>query len=266
MITGIDHVVIGVRDFDAGVAAYQRLLDRAPAHVDERDGVATALIATANAAVEIISPRGATVMAERLDAAITERGEGLLSVAFSVSDIERMHRRLDRVGLAPDDIGAVEAGALRWRRFRTDTQAAHGVRMFFLERAAPLGDSGDSGVLALDHIVVQTQDMDSAAALFGARLGLDMRLDRRIGDRRLMFFRCGDLVVEIAQAGEPRHRLWGLSWRVGDAAREQARLSGLGLDVSEVRAGLKPGTHVFSIRDKTCGVPTLMIETRAKRD
>ena len=33
-----------------------------------------------------------------------------------------------------------------------------------------------------------------------------------------------------------------------------------GLDVSEVRAGRKPGTRVLTLRDGTCGVPTLLLE------
>ena len=47
-------------------------------------------------------------------------------------------------------------------------------------------------------------DPERAAALYGARLGLDMALDRSHPDwGRLMFFRCGDLIVEVvAPAGQ----------------------------------------------------------------
>jgi len=38
-----------------------------------------------------------------------------------------------------------------------------------------------------------------------------------------------------------------------------------GLDVAEVRLGRKPGTRVFTVRDKTCGVPTLVLEPRWSR-
>lgn len=266
MITGIDHVAIGVHDLDAGIAAYERLLNRTTAHRHERDGVATALITTANVAVELMAAHGDTPMAARLRGAIEERGEGLLSVAFGVVDIERTHRRIDRVGLAPDAIRDGEAGALRWRRFRANAEAANGLRLFFIEREAPLRDEASSDVRALDHVVIQTNDMERAAALYGARLGLDMRLDRRIDDRRLMFFRCGELIVEIAQVSEPVHRLWGLSWRVSDAAQTQVRLANAGVNVTAVRDGFKPGTRVFSVRDNTCGVPTLMLQPSPNRD
>jgi hypothetical protein len=117
--------------------------------------------------------------------------------------------------------------------------------------------------------VIRSGDMEQTAALYGARLGLDMRLDRQIGDRRLMFFRCGGLVVEIVAdkaLDAARDTIYGLSWRVTDAETSQARLAAAGLSVSDVRPGMKPGTRVFTVRDGTCGVPTLMIETGPKRD
>ena len=66
-----------------------------------------------------------------------------------------------------------------------------------------------------------------------------------------MFFRAGQTIVEIAEDKEAgqRDRLWGLSWRVADADLARARLAAAGLDVSEVRAGMKPGTRVFTVRD-----------------
>src|SRR6185295_9191529 len=65
---------------------------------------------------------------------------------------------------------------------------------------------------------------ERATALYGARLALDMRLDRSnpAWGARLLFFRCGDLIVELAHdlkagVGAGSDRLWGLSWRVPDA-------------------------------------------------
>jgi hypothetical protein len=55
-------------------------------------------------------------------------------------------------------------------------------------------------------------------------------------------------------------QLWGLSWRVPDADAARARLVAAGVDVSEVRPGRKPGTRVVSVKDGTCGAPTLLIE------
>lgn len=264
MIAGLDHVVIGVRDLAQGVHAYETMLGCKAAPVSLHDGAATALIATPNIAVEIMAPAGEGEAAERLRAAIEQGGEGLKSLVFAVRDIDGAHRRAERVGLAPEPI----AERAEWRSFRVATAQTRGVRLFFLARHAPLA-SADCGVLGLDHIVIRSGDIERAAALYGARLGLDMRLDREVAGRRLMFFRCADAVIEIAaeaQLEPARDELWGLSWRVENADSARARLVQAGLDVSDVRAGFKPGSRVFSVRSGTLGTPTLMIETSSKRD
>jgi hypothetical protein len=46
---------------------------------------------------------------------------------------------------------------------------------------------------------------------------------------------------------------------VADPEAARARMAAAGFDVSEVRAGRKPGTHVFTVRDAPAGVPTLML-------
>jgi len=224
--------------------------------VTQRDGVATALVATGNIAVEILAPAGEGEGARRLAAALAD-GEGLKSLVFATHDIECAHRRAERVGLSPESI-ATRAG---WRSFRLATKRTGGARLFLLQRDARI-PAHANGVTGLDHVVVRTPDPDRAAATYGARLGLDLRLDREVMGRRLMFFRCGDAIVEILcdrSLSDGHDRLWGLSWRVDDAHAARARLAAAGLAVSEVRAGLKPGTSVFSVLGGTCGVPTLMI-------
>jgi catechol 2,3-dioxygenase-like lactoylglutathione lyase family enzyme len=264
VITGFDHVVIAVNDLARSIEAYETLLGRSSTATGERDGVASAMIALDNIAVELMSPVGAG--GERLRAALEDGGEGLKSLVFAVRDIESMHRRAERVGLAPEAIAASDRG----RSFRANTERTHGARLFFMERETALApaSSPQDGVAGLDHIVLRSSEMERVAALYGARLGLDMRLDREVAGRRLMFFRCGDAVVEIALDGaaDGKDRLWGLSWRVRDADAAQQRLAAAGLDVSEVRNGMKPGTRVFTVRNRTCGVPTLMIELSPGRD
>ena len=115
--------------------------------------------------------------------------------------------------------------------------------------------------------MIATQEPERAAALYGARLGLDMTLDLSRPDWgvRLMFFRCGDLVVEIVhrlndEAATAIDNLWGLSWRVDNLDATHARLTASGLDVSEIRTGRRPGTRVFTVLTGSLGVPTLVIQ------
>ena len=80
-----------------------------------------------------------------------------------------------------------------------------------------------------------------------------------------MFFRCGDLIVEVvkrpvAGADKAHDKLWGLSWRVADIDAARARLVAAGIDASEVRQGRKPGTRVLSVRKGACGIHTLLLE------
>jgi len=281
MISRIDHVVVVVRDVEAALGTYQTLLGRAPSWRAEAHGGGAEIVtfSLANVSVELMAPVGTGPTAERLQAVLDARGEGLASIAFGVDDVDHAVRRLARVGLDPEPIVAGESidrlsGERRhWRRTRASTAATHGVRIFMMESTprpcSALCAPESSAVMGLDHVVIRTPDPVRAAALYGARLGLDLRLDRANPDwgARLMFFRCGDLIVEIAhdlKAGVSSgpDTLWGLSWRVPNASSAHARLRAAGLDVSELRPGRKPGTHVFTVRDKTCGVPVLVLEPR----
>lgn len=262
-------MVIAVRQIDGALTDYETLLGRGCSHRIERDGVVTALIPLDNIAVELMAPAGDSDAARRLRAAIEDGGEGLKSLVFATGDIEKLHRRVERVELSPDPIVAEAVDGLAWRRFRANTEATGGVRLFFLQRDAPLasGVKRPGGAEGLDHVVIRSGDPVRAAALYGARLGLDMRLDRELDGRRMMFFRCGDAIVEvIGEAGAERDALWGLSWRVADAEASRQRLAAAGVEVSDVRKGLKPGSRVFTVQSGTCGVPTLMIETAPRGD
>jgi catechol 2,3-dioxygenase-like lactoylglutathione lyase family enzyme len=281
VISGLDHIVVLVEDIAAAVAAYQTLFARTPAWRNTGDGADRVLFTLDNMTLELMSPSGDSATADRIRAVIAEQGEGLASICFRSGDITKMHRRLDRLALKPEPVTEVESrdatsgATLSWKRTRAATDATRGVRMFFLELAKerPLSvRSTTASITAMDHVVIATADPERAAALYGARLGLDMALDRSHPDwGRLMFFRCGDLILEIVQrpgkdarTDQAHDRLWGLSWRVADIEATRARLAAAGVDVSDARAGRKPGTRVLTVRNGTCGIPTLLVEKTAR--
>jgi catechol 2,3-dioxygenase-like lactoylglutathione lyase family enzyme len=279
MITGLDHVVALVRDIDAARAAYQTLLARAPAWQNSGDGADRVLFTLPNTTLELMAPSGTGANADRMRELLDDHDGLLASLCFRVADIDRMHRRLDRVALKPDPVAAVEShdadsgAVLHWKRTRAATELTRGVRMFFLELDAerPVSVETDvAPITGLDHVVVATEDSERAAALYGARLGLDMALDRSHHDwGQLMFFRCGDLIVEVVRrpvaGGDLSHdRLWGLSWRVGDIEATRARLIAAGVEVSEIRNGRKPGTRVMTVRSGSCGIQTILLERTPK--
>jgi catechol 2,3-dioxygenase-like lactoylglutathione lyase family enzyme len=281
VITGLDHVVVLVGDIAAGEAAYQTLFARTPAWRNSGDGADRVLFTLDNMTLELMAPNGEGAAADRIRAVIAAQGEGLASLCFRTGDIEKMHRRLDRLTLKPEPVAEAESrdansgATLSWKRTRAATDATRGVRLFFLElaRERPLSvRTTTASITALDHVVIATADPERAAALYGARLGLDMALDRSHPDwGRLMFFRCGDLIVEIVQrpgkdamSDKAHDRLWGLSWRVADLDATRERLASSGVEVSDARTGRKPGTRVLTVRNGTCGIPTLLVERTAR--
>jgi catechol 2,3-dioxygenase-like lactoylglutathione lyase family enzyme len=275
VITGLDHVVVLVEEIGKGVAAYQTLLGRAPSWRYRSDGADRVLFTLENITLELVAPSGDGAAGTRIREAMKATGHGLASICFATADIGKMHRRLERVALKPEPVAEVESrdatsgAAMKWKRTRAATDLTRGVRLFFLELEGerPRSEASSAApIIGLDHVVVATEDSERAAALYGARLGLDMALDRTHQDwGQLMFFRCGDLIVEVVRrpvaGGDAAHdKLWGLSWRVGDIDAARTRLMAAGVDVSEVRTGRKPGTRVMSMRGGTCGVQTLLLE------
>jgi catechol 2,3-dioxygenase-like lactoylglutathione lyase family enzyme len=187
--------------------------------------------------------------------------DALSSMVFATRSLDKAARLLERRAVA----------TTKAARLELSTMASYGVPIALIERttAAPpspaLVDEA-SAIDSLDHVVVRTPDPERAIAFYAGRLGLDLRLDRSNPDwgARLLFFRCGDLVVEIAHdlkkgvSDEP-DRLWGLSWRANDIAQANARLKAAAVDVSDIRPGRRPGTQVFSVNSHTENVPTIVI-------
>jgi catechol 2,3-dioxygenase-like lactoylglutathione lyase family enzyme len=185
----------------------------------------------------------------------------LCSMVFATASLEKAERLLERRGVA----------TAKGTNFELSETATHGMPIALVERSSkptpsPANVEEASAISALDHVVVRSPNPERAIAFYAGRLGLDLRLDRCNPQwgARLLFFRCGDLVVEIAHdlakgVSDGSDELWGLSWRVPDIAKAHARMKGAGIAVSDVRDGRRPGTQVFTVRNHTANVPTLII-------
>lgn len=136
---------------------------------------------------------------------------------------------------------------------------------------APGSAGGDAGIVAVDHLVFFAADRDHAVALFGATLGMDFRLAQSIpgvtdpeqaAAVTQLFFRDGELIIEVVAKSDVPEKIsfWGIAWRTEDLELSAQALRDNGFDVSEIRAGRKPGTRVCTVRDRTLAVATLLIE------
>ena len=252
-IEGISHLVIVTPDPAEAAADYARLLGIAPVAVRDGDGQTGRWIEAANVSVLLRTPRDGDTM-------------GLAQLVFRVADLDRARDEAARCGAPSSEpvemTWSGDAVQHCWREAPFAKATLHGLPVALANRAT----TGQGVGVALDHIVIRTPNAERAVALYGGRLGLDMRLDRAnpAWNARLLFFRCGDLVVEVAHplaagVSDGSDTFGGLSWRVPDLAQCHAALARESVDVSELRPGRRPGSHVFSVRDHTAGVPTILL-------
>ena len=275
MISGLDHFVLVCPDIAMGTAIYERLLGRSVDWRASSGGAATALFRLGNTSLELMAPNGEGTVADRLREIISEEGPGLKSLAFGTDDIALAHHKLTRRGLMPDEVAGgastneIDGKTRKWSRFRCSGSQTAGVKTFVVspESSLPLADALASSAKSLDHVVINTPNPDRALGLYGARLGLDLALDRTREEwkTRFLFFRTGGLTFEVIHRLGETHdpsasdSIWGLTWEVDDLSAAHARLTEAGFNVSEQRTGRKPGSTVFTVRDGTLGVPTLFI-------
>lgn len=279
MITGIDHVAILVRDFDSTVKSYETIFGRKPNWQGFMPGGRHAWFQFDGVALDIIGSEGTGPEADASRAEITKFGDAIWGLGFSVPDLDAATKLFERRGLnyLPRHTTwtkSAEGVERNWEVAVMKRKSANGVALFLVENkpdgmrwpTAPTNVAPDAAVSALDHIVINTANPERAVTLYGGRLGLDLRLDRtneQWGARQL-FFRCGEAVVEIGAStkspvSDAPDKFGGLAWRVHDPHAARARIAAAGIDVSDVRTGRKSSTFVFTVRNGTGGVPTLML-------
>lgn len=280
----LDHAIVAVRDLAAAAERYAALFGRPASWRGEHPeaGTANALFRLDNSYVELLAVAGEGGQGARLAEHLERAGEGLLGLAFGTDDIEGAVADLRDAGLAVADPAeghgrdAASGAERHWRNAFLTPEASRGPLLFAIEHRSdadalplrPPAGNPAAALYALDHAVVASPDLDAARALYGDALGLRLALDRRFEARglRILFFRVGGVTVEVAGALDPApdpragDALRGLAYRVEDAAAARARLLDAGFDATPVRDGFKPGTRVFTVRDGTAGVPTLVIQ------
>ena len=274
MWAGFDRVVIGVRSLEEGAERYAALLGAEPGPLarvgsscgSERIAYRACEIALANGSVEL---REGETSPEDMPA-------GLIELALRSHELEATADALAARGI-PGRVHLLErlesSGAKSaLRELRLSPAATRGVPIAVREPGGPPpAPPAPDVVHGLDHVVVRTRNADAALALYRDRLGVRLALDRVFEPRgvRLVFLRLGGVTLELAAPLRPAGResggddgpdaLWGVAYQTPRPRAARERVAGAGLEVSSVRPGNKPGTEVCTVRDGTCGVPTLLI-------
>ena len=282
MITQIDHIALAVKDLDAAIAAYSRMLGLEPNWIGGGGGARHAWFQLPNMALDVISPSGEGAFGDVIRGHLETQGEGMWALAFTSDNVAADQALMTRRGIsgtAPATTGSThDDGRKRyWTTSALKVEDTAGVNLLLVDPSRdgqpwPLSTaSSSSPITELDHIVIRTPNPDRALGIYGAKLGLDLRLDRSNADWgvRQLFFRCGGGVVEFGASlkhpvSEAPDSYGGLAWRVKDAEAARDRLIASGFDVSDVRKGRKPGTKVLTVRSGVPAGPALLIEQNAQ--
>lgn len=285
----LDHVVIAVRDLESATADYSELLGRDPSWRGSHPkwGTANTLFRIDNTYIELLARAGGKTKDTRWSGELSrflEGGEGVYALALGTSDLKASVKGLRNRGIPVDDpsdgegIDEMTGATRRWRNATVPLTSTNGTRIFFIEHKSPPEALAPAPkiphigghVVRMDHAVVLSADMEVSKTLWGQQVGARLALDRTFPDRnvRILFFRLGDITVEVSGGAQQTEegmgkpdRLWGLAWGVDDVTDACKRLRMAGVEVSEPRRGIKPGTLVATAKGRhTHGVATLLIE------
>ena len=169
-----------------------------------------------------------------------------------------------RLGFAVGEDGGFSVGGVRLLTGRADLEVRaeglegdrpDGLALTGTTAAAAPPAEHPNGVVALDHVVALTDDLDrTLAALRGA--GLDLRRVREAA--RMAFLRLGPLILEVVQAEVPRPTLWGLVAVVEDLEACATALGGL---LGAPRDAVQPGRRIATVRSEPGFVTALAFMT-----
>jgi catechol 2,3-dioxygenase-like lactoylglutathione lyase family enzyme len=189
MITGIDHITIGVAELDEGSARYRRLgFNVQPGGVHSGRGTHNSLAWNNADYIELLAIRDT---AEYLAASSTggafarfiAAGGGIYSVVLASddlgADVAAMRARGAGISDPVEGVRTTPEGAeLRWRFATLD--ADHGLPLTFIEHHAPLASrrpvaaAHPNAVFALERVYIVVEDAAAVAQALARILGMDI--------------------------------------------------------------------------------------------
>ncbi len=128
---------------------------------------------------------------------------------------------------------------------------------------------GTQKILGLDHVVVNTDDIDRTTSAITAALGLEVRRERELGNGAVQrFHKLDNTIIEVVSGPhikEPGASLWGMVASIDDLFD---LADGLGEDITSLpKKATQPGRYISTVRGSVgLGVPFALMTPHVRPD
>ena len=277
MISSLDHIILAVDDLQDAEKNYKNIFGIKPSWrgLHKELGTANVIFNFKNTYLELLSAEGEGVGADLVNESIKKNGEGLTGIVFNTKDISKASKRLKDLGFLVGDVLTGEGknkdtnDIRNWKYLFLPQELTRNLFLFLIEHTKgilPQDEKFPSGSInKLDHVVINTNDADGFINIYQDIFNIRLALDRIIEHwkSRMLFFRVNKTTIEVIEKKDdkdPNDSLWGLAWEVESIKDAHERLVSKGVEVTEIKKGLKENTLVATIKSHTHNVPTLLIE------
>jgi len=277
MISTLDHLIIAVKDLDQAEKNYKKILGTNPVWRGRHKslGTANSIFNFKNTYLELLTSDGEGLGAELVKNLIQENGEGLAGIVFGVDDMLQTVQQLKQEGYQISDPAEGEGSddetnkVRKWANLFLPPELTRGLFSFIIQHhdgeLPSYKEYAKDSINKLDHVVINTNNADSFIEtyrdVFKIRLALDKTIEH--WNSRMLFFRLNKTTIEVVERSnneKPKDTLWGLAWEVESIEDTHKRLVSEGVEVSDIKAGLKENTLVATVKSHTHNVPTLIIQ------
>ena len=277
MISSLDHIILAVDDLQDAEKNYKNILGIEPSWrgLHKELGTANVIFNFKNTYLELLSAEGEGVGADLVNESIKKNGEGLAGIVLNTKDISKASKKLKDLGFLVGDVLTGEGknkdtnDIRNWKYLFLPQELTRNLFLFLIEHTKGILPEDEKfppgSINRLDHVVINTNDADGFINIYQDIFNIRLALDRIIEHwkSRMLFFRLNKTTIEVIEKKDrkdPNDCLWGLAWEVESIKDAHERLVSKGVEVTEIKKGLKENTLVATIKSHTHNVPTLLIE------